>query len=121
MKYIFQSTPGYCHSQDQLCTDLIHSFEPSTTFITAGRFYFRFFSLFHSLDRSTYLHSDIWRSSLTIMISAKKAILAGYLILCSVGDVLSFPLTPRQQAISDVDILQFALTVNLSHSMLFHT
>lgn len=55
------------------------------------------------------------------MISAKKAIVAGYLVLCSAGNVLSFPLTPRQQAISDIDILQFALTVNLSPSLFLQT
>lgn len=50
------------------------------------------------------------------MISARKAILAGSLVLCSAGNVLSLPLEVRQQAqaVSDIDILQFALTVNIS-------
>jgi hypothetical protein len=51
------------------------------------------------------------------MISTKEAILAGYIVLYSAGNALSFPLTPRQQAISDTDILQFALTVDLSPPM----
>lgn len=45
------------------------------------------------------------------MISAKQAVLAGYVFFCTAGNVLSFPLQARQSAISDVDILQFALTL----------
>ncbi|EEA19413.1 hypothetical protein TMatcc_009546 [Talaromyces marneffei ATCC 18224] len=45
------------------------------------------------------------------MISAKQAIFAGCILFSTATNVLSFPLTTRQQAISDIDILQFALTL----------
>lgn len=47
------------------------------------------------------------------MIFTFRAVLACYLFLCGATNVLSFPLTLRQNAISDIDILQFALTVSL--------
>lgn len=47
------------------------------------------------------------------MIFTSRAVLACYLFLCAATGVLSRPLTRRQQAISDIDILQFALTVSI--------
>lgn len=47
------------------------------------------------------------------MIFTSRAVLSCYLLLGSVTDVLSLPLTRRQQALSDIDILQFALTVSI--------
>lgn len=48
------------------------------------------------------------------MISPKQFLLAGSVFFCTVGNVLSVPLKARAQAITDVDILQFALTVSFS-------
>lgn len=64
MKYIFHSIAGNSQVQDQLCSNLIRSFESSTTFITAGRSYFRFFhSFIASIVQHTYTAaSDVYPS-----------------------------------------------------------
>ncbi|EED16603.1 conserved hypothetical protein [Talaromyces stipitatus ATCC 10500] len=63
--------------------------------------------LFHSL----YLHGDFSVLSFIMMISVYRAVLACALVLSGATNVLSFPLAARQSAITDVDILQFALTL----------
>jgi hypothetical protein len=40
-----------------------------------------------------------------------RAALATLLALCVVPDALALPLVARQQAVTDLDVLQFALTV----------